>query len=115
MAKISIIRGDSRTITVNVTNSSGSAFDLTGCTVYFTVNATTSPTDDTSASIQKSTSSFSSPTSGVATITLTHTDTDSLTPGTYFYDVQLKDSSSNITSLKQDKFVITADITRRIT
>lgn len=107
------IRGDSRNITVTFLQSDGvTPIDLTGGTVFFTVNATQNPTDDTSAAIAKKVTSFTSPTSGVATISLTNADTQNIAPGTYYYDVQLKDASGNFVSSKQDQFIVIADTTR---
>lgn len=114
MSKITIKRGDTRVINIPYLDANGAALDLTGAKVYFTVNASSSPTDDTSAVIAKSTSSFASPTSGIATITLSNTDTQNITPGTYYYDAQVKDASGNVTTSKVDKFIIKADITRSV-
>ena len=113
MAKLKIIRGDTRTITATFVDSSGTALDLTGGKVFFTANASSEPTDDTSAVIEKDITSFSSPTSGVATITLSSTDTN-ITPGKYYYDCQFVSSSGVVTSLTPDTLTILADITRRV-
>ncbi len=114
MSKIEVIRGDTRTISATFTDSSGDALDLTGGTVFFTVNSNNSPSDDSSASIEKDITSFSAPTSGVATFTLSSTDTN-ITPGNYWYDCQFVSPSGVVTSLKKQKFVVTSDITRRTT
>lgn len=113
------IRGDSRTLNIQVYQSDGvTPFNLTGCTVYFTLNSSDTPADDgtdSTAAIAKSTSSFADPTSGLATITLLNTDTQPLVAGQYYYDIQLKDSSGNITSLAQNTFTVIDDITTRVT
>lgn len=114
MAKIKLTRGDSRTINVPYLSSSGTALDLTGATVFFTVNADQNPTDDSGAVVSKTITSFSSPSLGIATISLTNADTQNITPGEYYYDVQVKDAAGNVTSSKKDKFIITGDVTRRI-
>lgn len=109
------IRGDSRNIVVTFLQSDGvTPINLTGGKVYFTVNSSNAPTDDSSAVIAKTVTSFSAPTSGVATISLTNTDTQNITPGTYYYDVQLKDASGNVVSSKQATFTVIADITRSV-
>ena len=108
-----MIRGDTRTITATFTDSDGDVIDLTGGTVFFTVNASEEPTDDTSAVVQKDVTSFSAPTTGVATITLDASDTDSVDPGTYWYDVQFVSTGGVVTSLDKGKFVLKSDITRR--
>lgn len=128
------IRGDTRVLAIPITKSDGTAFDLTGCEVFFTVNASNNPTadNDSSAVIAlKQSAPFSCPaactvngvsyttnqnttTSGIAWLTITNTISQDIAPGTYYYDVQLKDSSGNITSLLQNQFTVVADITRSI-
>lgn len=114
MTKITdYIRGDTRVININCFQSDGvTPLDLTSAKVYFTVNSSNAPVDDTGIAFQKTTTLHTAPTLGQTSITVLPTDTTSLTPGTYYYDVQVKDAAGNITSLKQDTFVIKADITR---
>jgi hypothetical protein len=114
MSKIDMIRGDTRTITATFVDSDGSPLDLTGGTVFFTVNASSEPTDDTAAVVSKDVSSFAAPTTGIATITLAAADTTNVTPGTYWYDCQFVSSGGVVTSLAKQKFVLKSDITRRI-
>ena len=109
-----MIRGDTRTITATFTDSDGVVLDLTGGTVFFTVNASAEPTDDSAAVVSKDVTSFSAPTTGVATITLDAADTTSVTPGTYWYDVQFVSAGGVVTSLAKQKFVLKGDITRRV-
>lgn len=48
------IRGDTRVIQVNCFQSDGvTPLDLTGATVYFTLNSSNSPTDDSDMALQK--------------------------------------------------------------
>lgn len=114
MTKIAdYIRGDTRVITLTCYQSDGTTpLDLTGATVYFTLSSSNAPTDDTSAALQKTVTSHTSPTLGITTITINPADTTALTPATYYYDIQVKDASGHVTSIKQDKFIINADITR---
>lgn len=115
MAQIrNYIRGDSRVLAINVVDATGNPVDITGGTVFFTLNASNAPTDDTSAVLQKTQTSHTAPTLGQTTITLTNTDTQSIAPGNYYYDLQYKDASGNITSTKPDVFQIIGDVTRRI-
>lgn len=114
MAKIEMIRGDTRTITATFTDSTGTALDLTGGKVFFTVNASAEPTDDSAAVVTKDVTSFSAPTTGAATITLAASDTTSVTPGTYWYDVQFVSAGGVVTSLAKQKFILKPDITRRV-
>lgn len=112
MAKIKIIRGDTRTITATFVDSDGEAIDLTGGEIFFTANSSNAPSDDTGAVIEKDVSSFDAPTTGVQSITLTASDTN-IAPGVYYYDLQFVSSAGVVTSVAQDRLTITADITRR--
>ncbi len=107
-----VIRGDTRTANLTFLESDGSTpINLAGGTVYFTVNSSSDPSDDTSVAFQKTATSFTSASTGQHTFTLTHSDTN-IDPGTYFYDAQFKDSVGNYLSSYKGKFVVQADITR---
>lgn len=85
--------------------------NLAGGTVYFTVNTSEDPTDDTSASIQKSATSFTSASTGEHTFTLTHSDTN-IEPNTYWYDCQFVDSTGAYLSSYRGKFIVQSDVSR---
>lgn len=107
-----VIRGDTRTVNLTFLESDGSTpVDLTDGTVYFTVNSSSDPTDDTSTAFQKSTTSFTDATNGQHTFTLTHDDTN-IEPQTYWYDAQFKDSTGNYLSSYRGKFIVQSDVTR---
>lgn len=111
------IRGDSRVISISVFQSDGvTPFNLTSCEIFFTVNASQNNTADTDASavIALKNSSIANPTLGVANLTINNAISQDIAPGVYYYDVQLKDSSGNITSLAQNQFTVIADTTRSI-
>jgi len=107
-----VIRGDSHTINLTVTGPTGPV-DLTGSTVFFTVNASNNPLNDDDAVIEKTVTTHSDPTAGETIIALDPADTASVVIGDYFYDIQIKDPSGNISSLPKDKFQLVSDITRR--
>lgn len=107
-----VIRGDTRQINLTFLQSDGSTpVDLTGGTVYFTVNSSSDPSDDTGVAFQKTATSFTDATAGEHTFTLTHSDTD-ITPATYWYDAQFKDPVGNYLSSYRGKFVVQSDVTR---
>lgn len=107
-----VIRGDTRTINLTFLESDGStAINLTGGTVYFTVNSSSDPSDDTSVAFQKTATSFTSPLTGQHTFTLTHANTN-ITPGVYWYDASFTDAVGNYLSSYRGKFVVQSDITR---
>lgn len=111
------IRGDSRLISISIFQSDGvTPFNLTGCEVFFTVNANSNNTsdNDSSAIIALKNSTITNPTLGVANIQISNVNTQDIAPGTYYYDVQLKDANGNITSLAQNQFLVIADVTRSI-
>lgn len=110
-----VIRGDSRQVNLLFLESDGSTpINLTGGTVYFTVNASSDPSDDTSIAFQKiatDVTPFTSPLTGQHTFTLTHTDTN-IAPASYWYDAQFKDAVGNYLSAYRGKFIVQSDITR---
>ncbi len=108
------IRGDTREITATFTDSDDVAINLTGGKVMFTVSASNDPDDDSAAVISKTISSFSTPTTGTLTITLSNSDTQTLDAGVYYYDIQLVTSGGVVVSQGKKKFKIVSDITRRI-
>jgi len=126
------IRGDSRVLVIPVYEADGvTPFNLTGCTVFFTLNLSQTPPDDgtdVTAIIAKSVNSgfvqsYTSPTVNlpnlnnvpyIAEITLLNTDTQPLSNVVYYYDIQLLDGSGNISSLGSNSFSCNDDITTRI-
>jgi hypothetical protein len=84
---------------------------LTNGTVYFTVQSTNDPTNDSSVIIQKTATSFTDATNGRHVFTLGHSDTD-ITPGTYYYDAQFVDNQGSYLSSYQGEFIVVSDITR---
>ena len=107
-----VIRGDTRTVNLTFLEADGSTpINLTGGTVYFTVNSSSDPDDDTTTAFQKTTTSFTDATAGEHTFTLTHSDTN-IDPDTYWYDAQFKDAAGGYTSSYRGKFIVQSDVTR---
>ena len=79
---ISMIRGDTESLTVSITEDGEAKDFVDGDTVYFTVKANKETTTKT---LQKTVTSF---TDGAAVIEIAHADTSSLTVGIYDYDIQ---------------------------
>lgn len=110
---ITLIRGDSSSIDFTLTDNN-SPVDLTGATVFFTAKpALTNDVSDNTAVITVEVTSHTNPTAGETTIPLSDTDTD-VTPGEYYYDIQVKRDGNVITSIHYRKLEIVADVTRRI-
>lgn len=110
---IEIIRGDDEQFELTFTDIDGDPIDLTDGTVFFTVKKSLSDDDD-EALITKEITEFAAPTTGVARLVLSKTQTD-IPEGRYFYDVQFKDSANMISSTIRDKFYVKKDVTLRIT
>jgi len=90
---INIQRGNPYNATITVTNASGTAYDLTGKTVFFTVKKATDTTaDDAGAVITKNITSHTSASGGITTLALTATQTD-IVPGDYNWDIRVYDDS----------------------
>lgn len=109
------IRGDTRIVKVQFLDADGvTPHDMTGCKAYFTLNRISTPSDDSGALIALETTTFDPAEPGIAAFTLSHTLTQQLDKGTYYYDVQLRDANGNITSSPQSTFTVVDDITIRV-
>jgi hypothetical protein len=106
---ITMYRGDTNTITVTVTDSEGSVFDLTDYTMRFTVKDKSSDSDDL-AKIGPKTATISTPLTGVGVIAIDEDDSN-LKAKSYVYDVQITSTANNYTIIKDD-FIILEDVTR---
>jgi hypothetical protein len=103
-------RGDSGRLDVTVTQSDGTAYDLTGCTLFLTVkNALTDA--DSAAVIRKEVTAHDAPLAGESHFEIL--TTDNATAGVRFYDVQLKDSANKIFTLFGGVWRVVADVTVR--
>jgi hypothetical protein len=103
-------RGDSGRLDVTVKESDGTAYDLTGATLFLTVkNALTDA--DSVAVIRKEVTSHDDAEAGESHFDLL--TTDNATAGTRFYDVQLKTSDSKIFTLFGGLWKVLSDVTTR--
>ncbi len=109
---ISIYRGDTFPCTLTFTDSAGVAIDITGYSVYFTLKRSEEDLD-TSAVLQKTITVHSNPTNGITTFTLSATETNGLR-GSYFYDIQIKNTTSQIFTILKGQFTSNVDITRTV-
>jgi hypothetical protein len=109
-ADLTWTRGDSGRLDVTVTQSDGTAYNLTGATLFLTVkNALTDA--DSAAVIRKEVTSHHDATAGESHFDLL--TTDNATAGARFYDVQLKDSANKIFTLFGGVWRVLADVTVR--
>ena len=109
----SFARGDTWTLKFTVKDSDGNAVDITGNSYWMTLKSSATA-EDSSADAQIGPIGSGSPesTSGIIYMTFSSTLTETLSPGTYNYDLQEVDSSSNITTLLIGKVKVVRDITR---
>lgn len=107
---IEFVRGDTPTITVTIVDVNDDIFDLTGYTVQFTLKENVNDAN-ANAAIAPATMTVDDPEIGVATITLTYTQTD-LAPGIYWYDIQVNDGTNYHTVVGPAKCKIIDDVTK---
>jgi len=109
-ADLTWTRGDSGRLDVTVKQADGTAYDLTGATLFMTVkNALTDA--DSAAVIRKEVTSHDDAEAGESHFDLL--TTDNATAGTRFYDVQLKTSDSKIFTLFGGLWKVLSDVTTR--
>jgi hypothetical protein len=103
-------RGDSGRLDVTVTQSDGTAYDLTGSTLFLTVkNALTDA--DSAAVIRKEVTAHDAPLAGESHFEIA--TTDNATAGTRFYDVQLVTSAGDVFTLFGGIWKVVGDVTTR--
>lgn len=105
----SIKRGDSFSANITIKDSEDAAMDLTGKTIFFTAKKWVEDTDS-QAVIHEAIVDLATPTDGIITLTLTAVQTALIKPGVYWWDVQVVDGSSVLSTSKQ-RMRVTPDIT----
>ena len=107
---ITMYRGDTKPITISVTDSEGTAFDLTDYTMRLTVKTNVRDLD-ADAKIGPLTATVASPANGVGIVQITEVHSN-IPEGTYIFDVQITntDESTNYTIIK-DHFKINEGVT----
>jgi hypothetical protein len=110
MTAITRKRGDTYGETITVTDSTGTAIDITGYSFVLTVDPEKAPA--TAANNMFSiTGTILSAVSGTVEFAPSALQADQ-TPGTYYYDVQLVDGAGRIRTIALDKWVVTQDISK---
>lgn len=119
---LTIKRGTTYPITIEVTDDAGDPVDLTGATVRFTAKSAEYDTDadDSDAAISKDVTTHydengvEAPEEGKSTITLTDTDTY-INPGNYYYDITIEYSTGVINTPVEGRLKIDGKPTNRTT
>lgn len=109
--KITVFRGEDKSIMLTFTDADGVAINITGYTIFFTVKANINDAD-ADALISKNITSHSNPSGGITYLTLTDADTD-VAVGQYPYDFKLKDGSGNFSQSDSGVFEIRQPVTTR--
>lgn len=114
MTNLTHYRGDTLSRLITITNSDGTAFNLTGYTAFFTIkNISDNSADDSSAILAKNWTTHSDPVNGKTILTATSTEM-AIDEGTYKYDIQIKSTVNTITTIIAGEITILEDITKRI-
>lgn len=110
---IKVFRGDTATHLLSFVDEDGAAYDLTGLTLYITVNPNRNPT--TAAEIAEElwvvTMSTVSASGGTATFALNSTQAD-MDAGTYYYDIEAVDAGLLKKTLAKGPFIVEMDINK---
>lgn len=110
----SMYRGDTYKFTATFKDSAGDPIDITGYTVKFTARVNypdKSVVDDSDAAIS-TTALIPTGTDGVAEFEIIPTQTQELDIRDYFYDIQLKSPSGEVSTIGVGKFILLNEITR---
>ena len=107
---ISFVRSDTPTLTVTILDNDNAAFDLTAYTARFTVKENRLDTNS-DALIGPLTMTIAAPATGIATLTLTTSQTD-IIGGEYWYDIEVNNGTSYHTVTGPSKCTIVEDVTK---
>jgi hypothetical protein len=110
MAELSVPRRNTKAYNITITENDEPK-DINGLIIKLTVKKNTNDldNDDVGALISKTVEATSEV--GLATISLTTSDT-SINPGTYFYDIKIRNSDGSwAKSSPADKFIIKSVVT----
>ncbi len=123
MSYLSLIRGDSKEQIWTIKDPAGAAYNLTGCTLWFTLKASPLDADNLAVLAQHWVSggtasgiAVASPVTGIATHTIMAAESAALTAGrSYAYDIQLKDAAGKVTTIESGWMAVERDVTISIT
>jgi len=111
VAQITRFRGDTSPDEVTITDSDGNPRDLTGHTLWLTVNTERDPSNIDNQLLQIQGAIQSPATGGVVRFTPTPAQADQV-PGVYFYDIEQVDPGGFVKTLIKDVYIFEQDITK---
>lgn len=103
--------GNSNAFTLTFTNKAGTALDITGWVIFFTLK-TSHKKPDSEVSLQKIITTHTTPASGISALNLEPADTESLEPRTYDYDIKVKTNTGAVYTLLKGKFELEYQVTQ---
>lgn len=105
-ANLLVDQGSTFVTTLNITDSDDNPLDLTSYTGAAQLRKHHTSSNSTSFTV------VTSGNTGVLTLSLSANSTANLTAGRYMYDVEIIDSSSNVTRVVEGIVTVTPNITR---
>lgn len=105
---LTLVRGDDQDVGVTITNTDGSAYNLSGCSIQFTARQTnwSSP-----IILQKTTTGHIAAESGLSRISFASGDTFNINDMQHYYDVKLISSVPTVTTLIGGPFYVVPAVT----
>ena len=107
---ITRVRGDTFPFSFAIKDSDGNAIDITGYSFILTVDPSDEP-PDASNNLFALTGTVTDGPGGIVQFALTAMQADQ-TPATYYYDVQMTDTSGNIRTIIKGEWAVQQDITK---
>lgn len=104
-------RGDDWTVRCTIRDAEGQIVDITGYSYWMTLKSDVSSADPGQAQVGPVVAGSPDASSGIIYITMPKSQTASLAPGVYNYDIQQVDLSGDVTTLLLGKLNVVADIT----
>lgn len=105
-------RGDDWTVKFTLTDAQGAILDITGYSYWMTLKASAADADPGNAQIGPIAAGSPDAVNGIIYMTFPRATTDTLTPGSYHYDLQQVDDQGNVQTLLLGKVQVARDITR---
>jgi len=115
LAKLKFDRGTTYSRTLHY-EKNGAPATLVGATVRFTMKSDEydEDTTDASAKVVKNVTSHTDASGGISTIALTPSDTATVAPGKYYYDIKVEEASGNIYKVDEGTITLGGSPTNRM-
>lgn len=108
-----IVRGDNYAVELEFKAETGDPIDLSGRALYFTLKRHWQQPDDEAAAQSKVALAGSPAQNGIGIVSLLPDDTDTLVPGSYWYDLQLVTGDNEVLTISRGRVEVVGDVTRR--